>query len=62
MTTKAPQLLTTEQACQRLQVSRWTLGRWAKLYRVKKVKKGRVVRWPEESIAQLVERTSKIAR
>ena len=56
------QLYTTEEACRTLKVSRWTLNRWAKLYRVKRVKKGGVVRWPEESINALIKRTSKVAR
>jgi len=55
-------LLTTAQACERLQVSRWTLSRWAKFYRVKVVRRGRVTRWPEASIEALIERAGRAAR
>jgi excisionase family DNA binding protein len=53
-----PELLTTEEACERLNVSRSTLLRWARKHRVKRVKRGRsktgLVRWPVAELDRLV--------
>lgn len=42
----ATHLFTTRDACDYLNVSRPTLYRWARAVRLKRVKRGGVVRWP----------------
>lgn len=58
--TKPLSLLTTEQVCERLQVSRWTLQRWVKAGLLRACRprgiKSRVVRFRERDVEELLQR------
>ncbi len=64
MTAQAEQLYTVVEACERLKISRWTLDRTAKKLRprVKVVRFGRAVRYPESTLVRIVEARSKEVR
>lgn len=48
-------LFTTHQASQYLNISRPTLYSWARRARIRRVKVGRVVRWPKEELDRMKE-------
>lgn len=60
-------VLTTEQACERLQVSERTLRRLAKRHAVRRIKNGPpggngLVRWPVREIDKLMDRMTRVSR
>lgn len=56
------ELLTTKEACSYLNVSRWTLARWARAVRARRVKRGRLVRWPRQQLDLMAERATREMR
>lgn len=54
--------LTATEVCAYLRVSRTTLRQWAKLYRLKRAGRGKVVRYSVAEVRRLEERVTRAER
>ena len=56
------QYLTRAQACAYLQVSPPTLYAWARRAKVRRVKFGKMVRWPKDELDRMAEASMRVLR